>query len=259
MAHVRLHRTALGKATVALSVIALVLAGTLGLLLVAPQSIVHSETTTTTVTTTLMTSLETTTIASLGAETQCGFTQTCGAMSTSGLELILSVNSTSIRPNSTLAITVTELNTLSKANNVSSASEWRMPGLTWGQGCGGPGYLPHGIELFKGYYTIDNVTSAKGLPFWGSIPCGVASIIDIGNVTSYAFQPNSDNASYSAMQSNVLKGYPPSSMLFSNNIYAGYVPIAAFNQISSASSTYTLAAGDEWGALILLHFSVASF
>ena len=168
------QRVAIGKAVIALSVITLVLAGVLGLVLVAPQSIMHPATTTTTTTTTkaiTSTSLNTTTKIAMGAEGQCGFTMTCGVLSPSGLELILMVNSTAVRPNATMTVSVTELNMLSTTNNVSSSSEWRLSGLTWSQGCGGRGYLPHGIELFKGYYTLSNMTSASPVVFWGEVPC----------------------------------------------------------------------------------------
>jgi hypothetical protein len=48
-------------------------------------------------------------------------------------------------------------------------------------------------------------------------------------------------------------------MLYGIDVFAGAVKNAAVNQLtSSAPSTYTLAAGDEWGALVLLHFSVTS-
>ena len=161
------------------------------------------------------------------------------------------VNSTAVRPNATMTVSVTELNMLSTTNNVSSSSEWRLSGLTWSQGCGGRGYLPHGIELFKGYYTLSNMTSASPVVFWGEVPC--PNVNEVTNVTSYAFQPNSDNASYSASN----KESPPASMLYGIDILAGSVNDIAVNQLpSSAPSTYTLVAGDEWGALVLLHFSV---
>jgi len=47
-------------------------------------------------------------------------------------------------------------------------------------------------------------------------------------------------------------------MRYDINIFAGTVNLANVNQISSSPATYTLAAGDEWGALVLLHFSVKS-
>jgi hypothetical protein len=183
-----------------------------------------------------------------------------------------------ITPNGTLSISVTELNTLSRTNNVSSSSEWRLSQLTW---VCGRGYFPHGIELFKGYYTLDNLTSASPFPFWGAVTCPVEELYNLPNtiavlrnVTSYAFQPNSDNASFSASyysynvcnppqcsvqtESLAFGVFPPEGMQTGTSIYAGsYKNTVGANQLgSSAPSTYTLVAGDEWGALVLLHFSV---
>src|SRR2546423_7079449 len=108
-----------GKAVIAVSVIALVLAsGALGLVILAPRPIVQTSTTTTTI---MPTSFGTTT--AMPGASQCGFTTTCAAMSASGLELILAVNSPTVRPNDTLTVSVTELNTLPTTNNVSAASE----------------------------------------------------------------------------------------------------------------------------------------
>jgi hypothetical protein len=251
-------RAAIGKAIIALAVSTLILAGTLGFVVV--------------------TSHNTTIKATLDAEGECGFTRTCGVVSASGLELILSVAPPLVPPNSTLSVSLTELNTLSTTNNVSSSSEWRLSQLTWA--CG-RGYVPDGVELFKGYYTLDNLTSASPLPFWGAPECPVDelypapnTIAILGNITSYAFQPNSDNASFAASyysynvcnppqctvqtRSLAFGKFPPEDMLSGTDVYAGSMNnINGVNQLgSSAPSIYTLVAGDEWGALVLLHFSV---
>jgi hypothetical protein len=262
MTFVTPQRVAIGKAIIALFLITLILAGTLVLFLVA------ATTTTTTATKTISTSLNTTTKTILGAESQCEFTQTCATTSASGLELILSVNTTTVMPNGTVSVSVTELNTLSTTNNVSSSSEWRLPLLTWTCGVG---YYPNGIELFKGYYTLGNLTSASPLPFWATIECPAS---DLSSVASYAFQPNSDNASYYAnyysysecnppncvvqTSSLVLGDFPPTSMFAVIEIEAtNIMNNIGYNQLnSSAPSNYTLVAGDEWGGLVLMHFSV---
>lgn len=241
-------RKAIGRTVIALSVIILVVAGAFGLIFVAPMFITSSA--------------PASARELMGAESQCGFSTTCGGMSGSGLQLVLNINSTDVRPNGTIAITVTELNTLRTTNNVSSSSAWRLSTLTWLSGCGPPGYIPHGIELLKGYYTLGNLTSASlGLAFWGGITCPAeaANGWGVGHVTSYAFQPNSDTASYSA--DNITPPHPtfpqdPTSMLYGIDVFAGTVDVPGVNHISSVPATYTLVAGDEWGALVLSHFSV---
>src|SRR5438105_15701385 len=97
----------------------------------------------------------------LGAESECGFATTCGAMSVSGLELILAVNSPTVRPNDTLSVSVSQLNTLPTSNNVSSSYGWRLGMLTWplvgcGSAIGGGGYLPRVLAIFKGSYVLSN-------------------------------------------------------------------------------------------------------
>src|SRR6266849_2229455 len=130
--YVRPQRVAIGKAVVTLAIVVVILSGTLTLLIVTPESIVHQAiaTATTTTTITKITS-NATTKATLGVQSQCVFTQTCGAVSASGLELILSLNQTTVRPNGTLTVSVTELNTLPTTNDVSSSSEWRLSKLKW--------------------------------------------------------------------------------------------------------------------------------
>lgn len=251
---------AIARATIALTIIVLILVTVLGVVILAPHSIIQSVNKTVAITNaTGPSSTSTSNTFALGTTSQCGFVTTCAALSPSGLELILAINSTRVRPNGTLALSVTELNTLSTTNNVSASSAWRMSKLGWLYICGPPGYIPHGIELFNGYYTLGNITTASpNVHFWGSAPCPAASGLDVGKVTSYAFQAKSDEASYSAI--NIPSPPPtlpnPASMRYSIEIYAGTVNDVALNQISSTPSTYTLVAGDEWGALVLVHFSV---
>jgi hypothetical protein len=45
-------------------------------------------------------------------------------------------------------------------------------------------------------------------------------------------------------------------MLYGIDVFAGTINIDAVNQIGPTPATYTLVAGDEWGTLVLLHFSV---
>lgn len=113
-----------GKIVVALAVIALVLAGALVLVLASPP----------------VTNV-------LGAQTDCGFTTICAAMSAPGIQLVLTVDFDILRPNSSFTLNVAEFNTLSVTNNVTTASQWKLSGLS-GWGCGpGSGWLP--MEFFS--------------------------------------------------------------------------------------------------------------
>ncbi len=314
------RRMAIGRTTTVLSVIIVLLGGTMSVILIAPQSIVHpiaatstqtatvteflfqttlssAQTVTTTSTQTLSstqtvttkstetttmtkTSTKTTTRTLLGAENQCGFTTTCEVLNPSGLELILSINSTKLRPNDAITLNVTIFNTLSVMNNISSANYWMINGgLRWWP-C--PDYIsPDGIAILRGYYTISNLTSASPVSWWAEISCHVALIYDetgiigvLPNVTSYAFQPKSASANYSAdyfpcsdtlcnsaTRSVVHGTFPPTGMVTGTTIYATNSTTQPYH-INSLHSTvpsiYTLVAGDEWGDLVLLHFTVVS-
>jgi hypothetical protein len=214
----------------------------------------------------------------LGVENQCGFAASCDVSNPSGLELIISANSTQVRPNGAIAINVTEFNTRSVSNNISAAAGWTLNGLWWACGLY---YYPDGIALFRGYYTLNNLTAASPIFFWAPIGCFVPQIYNgtrvagiLSNVTAYTFQPKSDVASYSAFyhacidpdcnfrNSSLTFGtFPPVSMLDGAIIHASnsnVEPHFMNSLLSTAPSVYTLVAGDEWGDLVLLHFRVTS-
>jgi hypothetical protein len=171
---------------------------------------------------------------------------------------------------------VSEFNTLSVTNNISSSSGWKLSGLTW---VCGRGSLTNGMALFRGYYTLNNLTSAVPLNFWTPVQCplnylsnGTRVVGVLSNVTSYAFPPKSDNASYSAyyrplncssecafVGSSAFGEFPQEQMSTQLTVYATNSTTSSESSLlSTAPSVYTFVAGDEWGALVLLHFSVTS-
>jgi len=244
----------------------------------ATQTVTQSATTVETIhTTTILTQTttlgETTTSRNVvGAESQCGFVATCNTFNSAGLELSLSVNSTQLRPNGTISLNVTEFNPLPVPLNISSSTHWLL-GVWWGCGLY---YFPDGIAVFKGYYGLNNLSTASALNFWAPIPCpvewvgngtsvGVVGVLQ--NVTSYSFLPHSYNSSYAGF-------YTPSDSRTGQVVFGTFLPVrmVAGTAISATSSNnfptfgnslgstapavYTLVTGDEWGDLVLLHFSV---
>lgn len=236
-----------------------------------------NKTTTTTVSTTTQTTTatETTTPRSVvGDEVQCGFATTCNVFNSAGLELLLSVNSTSIKPNGTIALNVTEFNPLPVTNNASASANFVVQGLLWG--CNTRSYFPHGIAIFRGYYTLSNLTAGYSLDIWAGVPC-IADFVGNGtngivgflqNVSSYSFMPQNYNASYSAYyepsppHTGSFGTFLPTPMMTGTTITAAnYSPLSPlsheYNSLgSSAPGVYTLVAGDEWGDLEVAHFSV---
>jgi hypothetical protein len=144
-----------------------------------------------------------------------------------------------------------EYNTLAAANNVSMADHWPLDGLTLGA-CG-TATMPFGVALYKGTYTAGNVSRATPLQIYPVVPCPML----IRYVTGYLFQPSSDfavilpsgpNATATEMTANV-------------NATAEYVLDANLTASSTPTDplgpgTYSVAAGDEWGSVVVVHFTV---
>ena len=169
------------------------------------------------------------------------------------LELRLSVNASSTGGsdgNVTVFISVDEYNTLAAANNVSKAIDWGLQGLSLGP-CGIQAY-PFGVAVYGGTYTAGNVSQATPLQIYPLVPCPLF----IRLVTGYLFQPSSDmavvlpsgpNATATQMSANVT----------ATAVYGiGVAP--STSPTSLGPGTYTVAAGDEWGSVVVTHFTVGS-
>lgn len=169
------------------------------------------------------------------------------------LQLRLSVNASSkggTQGNVTVSIAVDEYNTLATANNVSKASAWALQGLSLGS-CGTEGYSlhPFGVALYSGLYTAKNVSQAVPLQIFPPVPCPLM----IRLITGYVFQPSSDLAV-------VLPSGPNAT---ATRMYANVTATTVYAMGAAESSnsplrpgTYTVAAGDEWGSVVVAHFTV---
>ncbi|MGI0092273.1 MAG: hypothetical protein ACREBS_11250 [Nitrososphaerales archaeon] len=158
-----------------------------------------------------------------------------------GIEFALSLNSSEITnyiPFPTfLNITLAEYNILPAANNVSVQNRWAK-NLTLG--C--PTSYPFGIEIFKGSFSYGNISSARdSLDIFGSFMC-----TGFPPPHSYYFANDSSPVQFSIP-------------------FCGSCCRLIFNPNCNCDSTilsplaigrYTIVAGDEWGNLLLLHFSV---
>ena len=154
---------------------------------------------------------------------------------TTGLSLNLNLSTNS---NGWVIFTVYEFNTLDRANNVSVADSWpsntslfRWVQEPYEENAGMVGY-----EMLQGNYGLSNFT--QGTALWLQPPPSlVGCCAESQPPTSYAFQPLSE--------ANVLSGS-----------YPGYfVGGSTFTPFSPG--TYTVLAGDEWGEVAILHFTVA--
>jgi len=159
-----------------------------------------------------------------------------------GLELRLSVNATDLAPGGRLQVSVSEFNTEASANNVSAANLWGLSGLSVGE-CGTSTY-PFGAAVLRGWYDLGNVSQAEPLRVYPVVPCPLF----IRLVTGYLFEPSSDSATI--LPASGAAPTPISANITVSGEYSGssLTPLAPGH--------YTVAAGDEWGTVALLHFSV---
>jgi hypothetical protein len=173
--------------------------------------------------------------------------------SANGLKLSLLVDAT---PNvqHQISITLDETNTLSEINNVPVSDNWLYKGL----GVAPCNFTsPYGIAVFSGDYSSSNLSTGTPLTLYDP---HVARLCPTNYpVISYSFQPsldwayvieNPDNPINSAQQMQyelTINGYWPDDNFSSNSQLTNF-----------AAGVYTVVGGDEWGNLIILHFTVAN-
>lgn len=168
------------------------------------------------------------------------------ADSMDGLRLYLAINATEVTQGQSVLVKVSEYNTLSAANNVSSAQTWDVAGLRMNS-CYSSLY-PFGVALFQGRYTSGNVSDARALQIFPVVPCPLF----IRYISGYVFSPRSDAAV-------VLPGTGEPTPMVANATITGFYPSGPVGPQSQPLllGTYTIVAGDEWGAVAYLYFRVS--
>jgi hypothetical protein len=240
-----------------------------------------------------------TTVSSTGSNSSAtlssstGLNQTFEASnSTLGLELLLSVNSTTIPSEDAISISASVVNTLPTSNNLTASDDWAIQGLSSGS-CDPQGnstdklFDPVGMTVFRGSYGLQNLSDAgRPLFVWAIVSCP-ADFVFVGNqtyiqtnVTSFSLLPGSDNGTYAGFYgvpgpqpppvcNSGICTYPPNSETYAKGVFptrmiSGGAIYAAngtgfYNSLGSAlPSNYTLVAGDEWGQIVLAHFEVTA-
>jgi hypothetical protein len=155
----------------------------------------------------------------------------------------LSVNETHVYSNSSFTFDISEFNPTANSINLSRSDDWYSESLSaWP--CG-EGTIPFGVAAYRGYYTLQNVSSAHGI-----LKLAPSLCIYIANATTYMAPPLSTFRppyGFGSLQVYAISGGSVSSGNFSEFV----------NSLgSSKPAVYTLAVGDEWGDFVLLHFSV---
>ena len=175
--------------------------------------------------------------------------------SVNGLELFLSLDSKTYQSGQQVGIDIDEKNTLSKTNTIISSAKWPVIGLGVGP-CGVLNY-PFGIVIFQGNYTAANISSGTPLQIYepGIYHCPMT----LAGISSYVFQPLSDNAALFQMSEST----PViNNMEMDTEFEPAPTGFWARNEVGSTFTNfepgvYTVVAGDEWGNLVILHFTVA--
>jgi type II secretory pathway pseudopilin PulG len=166
-----------------------------------------------------------------------------------GLNLSMAMNTTLLQSGQGIDVIISEKNTLSTTNTVNTSDKWQLSSLSLGP-CGTINY-PMGLAIFKGYYASSNISTAEALKLYqpGTYMCPDILL----DIISYTFQPISDMASVNAPYPNFNLSMV-SSVTASGYWTGGLLGHTEFSNFSSG--IYTVAGGDEWGQLILLHFVV---
>jgi hypothetical protein len=169
---------------------------------------------------------------------------------TIGLDLKLSINSTLLATGGGIAVNITEANMRNVTNDVNASRDWPIDNLALGP-CGTLNY-PMGIGVFQGFYTQSNVSSA-GKPLSIYQPGEYMCPMILSNIDSYQFGPLSDNAQiYGSCSSGSCFELNVTSEIDAGGYWSSHSSFARFS-----SGNYTVVGGDEWGQMVILHFTVA--
>ncbi len=173
---------------------------------------------------------------------------------TLGIRLDLSVASTSIKAGDDITITIGEHNTRSVENQIATASNWNIRGLSLGP-CNFHG--PTGLAIMRGYYTKDSAAAGLHLALWHP---GIYSCPAYVGVDSYIFDPDSSLATIVTYQgpNTSFKLQTENRVHFSGSWTEGTQPFQEDAILQPFSrGMYTLVGGDEWGEILVLNFAVS--
>ena len=167
-----------------------------------------------------------------------------------GLSLTLSLNSTTYRPGDQISVTIHEKNILARENNIHGADRWPVQGLRLGP-C--RTVYPFGISILQGYYDEKSVVAITPLQLFDPNAVYLCPVMLAGVYYHFDFQPWSDVATI------YLDNFEPYSInmiatVTSVGFWTGSRPNATFSNFTPG--IYTVVGGDEWGALVILHFTI---
>jgi hypothetical protein len=204
----------------------------------------------TTTMTPAVTTTSNTTQTSLSTTTDISGLNSASTESVNGLRLSLSTDRTTYQPVQSVSIIVDEKNLLS-TKNIIPATDNLPPEFI--SGFPNDPSFPLGLAVLRGNYTGSNYSTVTPLIIFN--PGEVYTGTTIAAPTSYSFSPlidvavlnggdyNSSDAIRLHIEISVSGYWPNNESASSNNFEPG---------------VYTIIAGDEWGTLVVLYFTVTN-
>ena len=174
------------------------------------------------------------------------------SLSNDGLRLSLSIDATTYQPGQQVTIVIDETNTQLKTNNVPASDKWPLNGLSVSS-CGTLNF-PFGMAVYQGYYTSGNISSGTPLKLYDPLaPYGCPAIF--AAINAYAFQSSSDIAAiFQISNTNPVSTENMNAEVQTTGYWVGTSSAALTNFVPGV---YTIVGGDEWGALVVVHFTVS--
>ena len=174
------------------------------------------------------------------------------SLSNNGLSLSLSTDATTYQPGQQVTIVIDETNTQLKTNNVPASDKWPLTGLSVSS-CGTLNF-PFGMAVYQGYYTSGNISSGTPLKLYDPLaPYSCPAIL--AAINAYAFQSSSDIAAiFQISNTNPVSSENMNAEVQTTGYWVGTSSAALTNFVPGV---YTVVGGDEWGALVVVHFTVS--
>ncbi len=189
-------------------------------------------------TTTTLTPSVTTTTTTILQSNPASVTTTNATL---GLNFTLTLSSTQLGDGQPVSITATVTNIRSTFNNITAESDW-SEGWFIGWGAIDSCNSFANAQIFQGYYTQSNISSLQpGVELQLANPALIPECPFIPGAwhTYFPFQPYESQVGYHY------------------SISGDYGPVNSTTTFHFfAPGVYTVAAGDEWGQMVILHFTV---
>lgn len=179
----------------------------------------------------------------------CGSPTSCSSQALPDLTLELRLNATVVPPTGSLVISVYEYNPTGSVVTLKSEQHWVNDDLLEGYLCYS-GQPPVGAAVYKGYYTLKNLSTAGGNLLF--VPSLVACVTSRAPA-AFSFPP-SVPGSVPSQYSGVFQIYA----VEGSCLWVGGTCNNVRSLGSASPAVYTVVAGDEWGNLALTHFAVGS-